>query len=236
MIERIQWLEDRQKVNLQWRANYTIPVFQNATFDYAILSIPPPQLKKLRLPSQYCHHDAACIRQPNIKPALPSTIRSAIDSLPFVAACKVALEYKTRFWEHFETPIFGGQTSTDIPGIGSINYPSYCLNCSGPASLLASYASQDWADTWVGVPEEEHVHYVVDAMVEIHGEVAREQWTGKYARRCWRQDKYESGSWTSPLVGQHQLFLPEFFKTYNNVSETRRLLCQSRCGLIIDGR
>ncbi|KAI0871217.1 L-amino acid oxidase [Hypoxylon argillaceum] len=199
MIERIQWLEDRQKVNLQWRANYTIPVFQNATFDYAILSIPPPQLKKLRLPT------------------LPSTIRSAIDSLPFVAACKVALEYKTRFWEHFETPIFGGQTSTDIPGIGSINYPSYCLNCSGPASLLASYASQDWADTWVGVPEEEHVHYVVDAMVEIHGEVAREQWTGKYARRCWRQDKYESGSWTSPLVGQHQLFLPEFFKTYNNM-------------------
>lgn len=155
---------------------------------------------------------------PNMTPALPSTIRSAIDNMPFTAACKVALEYKTRFWEHFGAPIFGGQTSTDIPGIGSINYPSYCLNCTGPASLLASYASGDWANTWVGVPEEEHVQYVVDAMAEIHGEVAREQWTGNYARRCWRQDKYESGSWASPNVGQHQLFLPEFFKTYNNVS------------------
>ncbi|KAI1193419.1 L-amino acid oxidase [Nemania serpens] len=199
MIERIQWLEDCQKVNIQWRANYTCPMFQNKTFDYAILSIPPPQLKKLRLPS------------------LPSTIRSAIDTMPFTAACKVALEYKTRFWEHFEAPIFGGQTSTDIPGIGSINYPSYCLNCTGPASLLASYISGDWANTWVGVPEAEHVQYVVDAMAEIHGEVAREQWTGNYARRCWRQDKYESGSWTSPTIGQHQLFLPEFFKTYNNM-------------------
>ncbi|KAJ8129239.1 hypothetical protein O1611_g4393 [Lasiodiplodia mahajangana] len=184
MIERVQWHEDSQK---------------NATFDYAIFSLPPPQLKKMRLP------------------ALPYTIRSAIDSVPFEGACKVALEYKTRFWEHFERPIFGGQTSTDIPGIGSINYPSYCLNCTGPASLLASYASSDWAETWVGVPEKEHVQYVVDAMIEIHGEVAREQWTGKYARRCWRQDKYESGSWASPLVGQHQLFLPEFFKTYNNM-------------------
>ncbi|KAJ2997806.1 hypothetical protein NUW58_g534 [Xylaria curta] len=199
MIERIQWLEDSQKLNLQWRCNYTDRVFQNATFDYAVMAIPPPQLRKMRLPT------------------LPATIRGAIDGLPFSSACKVALEYKTRFWEHYDPPIIGGQTSTDIPGIGSINYPSYCLNCTGPASLLASYASSDLAELWVSVPEEEHVQYVVDAMAEIHGEVAREQWTGKYARRCWRQDKYESGSWTSPIVGQHQLFLPEFFKTYSNM-------------------
>ncbi|KAI1113246.1 L-amino acid oxidase [Nemania sp. NC0429] len=199
MIERIQWLGDSQKVNIQWRHNYNCSVFQNTTVDYAILSMPPPQLKKLRLP------------------ALPPTIRSAIDTMPFTAACKVALEYKTRFWEHLKTPIFGGQTSTDIPGIGSINYPSYCLNCTGPASILASYASGDWANTWVGVSEAEHVQYVVDAMIEIHGEVAREQYTGNYARRCWREDKYESGSWASPSIGQHQLFLPEFFKTYNNM-------------------
>ncbi|KAI1171092.1 L-amino acid oxidase [Nemania sp. FL0916] len=199
MIERIQWDEALGKVNLQWRDNYTCPVFQNAKFDYVIMAVPPPQLKKMRLPM------------------LPSTIRSAIDNLPFSSACKVALEYKTRFWEHMETPIFGGQSSTDIPGIGSINYPSYCLNCTGPASLMASYSSEDWANIWVGVPEDEHVQYVVDAMAEIHGEIAHEQWTGKYARRCWRQDKYESGAWTSPNVGQHQLFLPEFFKTYNNM-------------------
>ncbi|KAI8625553.1 L-amino acid oxidase [Xylariaceae sp. FL1651] len=199
MIERIQWMEDSQKLNLQWKNNFTDRVFQNATFDYAILAIPPPQLKKLRLPK------------------LPTTIRSAIDTLPFSSACKVALEYKTRFWEHYETPIFGGQTSTDIPGVGSINYPSYCLNCTGPASLLASYNPDEWSDIWVAVSEQEHVQYIADAMIEIHGEVAREQWTGKYARRCWRLDKYESGTWTSPTVGQHQLFLPEFFKTYYNM-------------------
>lgn len=132
--------------------------------------------------------------------------------------CKVALEYKTRFWEHFSNPIFGGcSTSTDIPGVGSICYPSYCLNCTGPASLLASYASGDWGARWVSVPEAEHVQYMVDAMAEIHGPIAHEQFTGKYNRRCWMLDEYEGGSWASPTVGQHQLYLPEYFKTYNNV-------------------
>jgi len=157
---------------------------------------------------------------------LPTTIRSAIDTLTFSTACKVALEYRTRFWEHpastnstiTNTPIFGGQSLTDIPGIGTITYPSYCLNCTGKASLLASYIASSFGDIWPAVPEAEHVAYVVDSMVEIHGEVARREWTGKYARKCWREDKFESGGWTSPVVGQHALFLPEFFRTYSNVS------------------
>ncbi|KAH9904897.1 flavin-containing amine oxidoreductase [Xylariomycetidae sp. FL2044] len=198
-IERVQWMEDEQKVNLQWRHNYTDRVFQNSTFDYAIMAMPFLQVQRMRLPK------------------LPATISNAIQNLPFESACKVALEYKTRFWEHYENPIIGGQTDTDIPGIGSINYPSYCLNCTGPASILATYASGDWSTIWVGVSEAEHVQYVVDAMVEIHGEVAREQYTGNYNRRCWKEDQYEGVAWTSPTIGQHQLYIPEYFKTYNNM-------------------
>ncbi|KAI5924211.1 flavin-containing amine oxidoreductase [Camillea tinctor] len=199
-VERIQWAEESQKLNIQWRHNYTDRVFQNATFDYLFLSMPPPQLKKLRLPT------------------LPATISNAIQNVPFGSACKVALEFETRFWQtYYDQPIVGGQSSTDIAGIGSINYPSYCLNCTGPASMLASYATGDWADIWVAVPEAEHVQYVVDAMAEIHGDVVYEQWTGKYNRRCWRMDEYEGGGWASPTIGQHQLYIPEYFKTYNNM-------------------
>ena len=55
---------------------------------------------------------------------LRSTLTNAIRTLPSVPACKIALEYKTRFWEKFENPIYGGcSTTTDIPGFESICYP-----------------------------------------------------------------------------------------------------------------
>ncbi|KAI8957263.1 flavin-containing amine oxidoreductase-domain containing protein [Daldinia sp. FL1419] len=199
-IERVEWLGESQKVNLQWRDNYTDTVFRNASYDYAIFALPFSIVKKMRLPY------------------LPTTISNAIQKMPFTSACKVALEYKTRFWEHFPNPIFGGcSTTTDIPGVGSICYPSYCLNCTGPATVLASYASGDWGVRWVSVPEEEHVQYMIDAMAEIHGQVAYDEYTGKYNRRCWMLDPYEGGSWANPTVGMHQLYLPEYFKTYNNM-------------------
>ncbi|KAI0842611.1 flavin-containing amine oxidoreductase [Hypoxylon sp. FL0890] len=199
-IERVEWLDDVQRVKLQWRDNYTDTVYQNATYDYAVFALPFSIVKKMRMPY------------------LPTTISNAIQNMPFTAACKVALEYKTRFWEHFSNPIFGGcSTSTDIPGIGSICYPSYCLNCTGPATILASYISGDWGARWVSVSEEEHVQYMVDAMAEIHGQVAYDEYSGKYNRRCWMLDQYEGGSWASPTIGQHQLYLPEYFKTYSNM-------------------
>ncbi|KAI2618174.1 flavin-containing amine oxidoreductase [Hypoxylon sp. NC1633] len=199
-IERVEWLDDVQRVKLQWRDNYTDTVFQNASYDYAVFALPFSILKKMRMPY------------------LPPTISNAIQKMPFTAACKVALEYKTRFWEHLDNPIFGGcSTTTDIPGIGSTCYPSYCLNCSGPATLLASYASGDWGARWASVPEPEHVAYMVDAMEEIHGPAAHAQYTGRYNRRCWILDPYEGGSWASPTVGMHQLYLPEYFRTYSNM-------------------
>ncbi|KAH9985552.1 flavin-containing amine oxidoreductase [Xylariaceae sp. FL0662B] len=199
-IERVEWLDDTQRVKLQWRDNYTDIVYRNATFDYAVFALPFSIVKKLRLPS------------------LPTTISHAIDKMPLTSACKVALEYRTRFWERFDNPIFGGcSTTTDIPGIGYVCYPSYCLNCSGPAALLASYTSGDWGARWASVPEAEHVRYVVDAMAEIHGAVAYDQYTGNYDRRCWLLDPYEGGSWASPSIGMHQLYLPEYFRTYNNM-------------------
>ncbi|KAI6090007.1 flavin-containing amine oxidoreductase [Hypoxylon rubiginosum] len=199
-IERVEWVDDIQRVKLQWKDNFTDKVFQNASYDYAVFALPFSMVKKMRLPS------------------MPPTISNAIDNMPFTAACKVALEYKTRFWEHYENPIVGGcSTSTDIPGVGSICYPSYNINGTGPATMLASYISGDWGARWVSVPEEEHVQYMVDAMAEIHGQVAYDEYTGNYNRRCWMLDPYEGGSWASPTIGQHQLYLPEYFKTYNNM-------------------
>jgi len=36
-----------------------------------------------------------------------------------------------------------------------------------------------------------------------------------------------SGSWASPDIGQHQLYLPEYFKTYNNVDRVVQGGCRA---------
>lgn len=220
-ISKINWLEDTQKVQLEWRdkmaSNATVSAqaskatWYNETFDYAVMAVPFSVVQGMRLPS------------------MPLTITNAISELPYTAACKVALEFSSRFWEHFENPIIGGcSTSTDIPGVGSVCYPSYNINGTGPATLLASYISGDqWGNRWVSVTEEEHVQYILDAMIEIHGDVAAEQYTGKYDRVCWMLDPYERGSWVSPKIGQHELYIPEYFKTYNNVSLASFILLSS---------
>ncbi len=83
--------------------------------------------------------------------------------------------------------------------------------------MLASYTNADFGIRFASMPELEHVRYVLDAMVEIHGEVARDQYTGKYNRHCWALDPFESASWASPSIGMHTLYIPAFFKTENNV-------------------
>lgn len=84
--------------------------------------------------------------------------------------------------------------------------------------MLASYTNGNFGIRFASWPELEHVQYVLNAMIEIHGEVAREQYTGKYYRYCWALDPLESASWASPSVGQHKLYIPAFFKTENHVS------------------
>ncbi|KAI4227924.1 MAG: hypothetical protein LQ349_006636 [Xanthoria aureola] len=130
----------------------------------------------------------------------------------------VALQFSTRFWEHYPEPIYGGcSTTTDIPGIGSVCYPSYKINSTGPGVMLASYTSADFGIRFASWPEVEHVQYVLNAMVEIHGEVARDQYTGRYNRKCWALDPLESGSWASPSIGMHKLYIPTYFETHNNM-------------------
>ena len=93
---------------------------------------------------------------------------------------QIALQFGTRFWEHYENPILGGcSTTTDIPGIGKICYPSVKLNSSGPGVVLASYTDGEYGLRLASLTDAEHVQYVLNAMIEIHGELARITYTGR---------------------------------------------------------
>ena len=89
--------------------------------------------------------------------------------------------------------------------------------------MLASYTGADFGIRFASLPELEHVQYVLNAMIEIHGEVARDQYTGRYNRRCWALDPLESASWASPSIGMHKLYIPEYFKIQSNVSCCERV-------------
>ncbi|KAL3421585.1 l-amino-acid oxidase [Phlyctema vagabunda] len=188
------------KVTVTYRPTDTNPLLRSSEieFDYIFNSVPFNLLRLWKLPKY------------------SSLLRRAIDRLVFDGSVKVALHYRTRFWEHTENPIYGGCGRIETSGIGQICYPSYEINSTGPGVLMASYISSYDATVACAMPEAEHIAYVQRAMVEVHGPVAEEQFTGLYDRHCWELDQHHAGSWAVPIVPQQQLYLPAYWQTEFN--------------------
>ncbi|KAF2754175.1 hypothetical protein EJ05DRAFT_504277 [Pseudovirgaria hyperparasitica] len=147
-------------------------------------------------------------------PPHSSLLTRAMSSLNYAYACKLALLYKSRFWEHSPSPIYGGCVTTSIPSLGSTCYPSYALNSSRPGMLLASYISGTTAPLALGgLAHAAHAAIAQRAIEEIHGPVAAAEYTGVYERVCWANEADEGASWASPGVGQHPLYIPAFHQT-----------------------
>ncbi|KAH8173710.1 flavin containing amine oxidoreductase domain-containing protein [Sarocladium implicatum] len=150
-------------------------------------------------------------------PPYSSLLRRSIDRTLFANACKVALQFKTRFWEHLEQPIFGGCTRITSPQLGQVCYPSWQLNETGPGTMMASYLSDYEATVACSMSESEHMAYIKRALSQIHGsEVIEENWTGNFARQCWEHDEHQAGAFTMQIFGQQHLYLPAFYQTEFN--------------------
>ena len=189
-VQGMTWNETTEKMTIQYRNKNLFDVQPDGMmdFDYTVVAVP---------------FTRARIWHP--MPEYSSLLSRAIHGMNYQSACKVALHYKTRFWEHLERPILGGCGSTPIPGIGRPCYPPYEINSTGPGVLLASYLSDITAGSVSALSEEEHVAMVQRAMIEVHGDVAREQYTGAYDRICWANMENQAGAWCSPKVGQQDL-------------------------------
>ncbi len=64
-------------------------------------------------------------------------MKAAIDQLPYLAAIKVGLQFKRRFWEEDEQ-IYGGITYTNLPNT-TISYPMWDYFSGGKGVLLGAY-------------------------------------------------------------------------------------------------
>ena len=195
-VSGLSYNETTEKVIVAYRDKNLLDVEpETMEFDYTVVTVPFSRVRLWRLP------------------AYTSLLSRAINELNYDQSCKVAIHYRTRFWEHLERPILGGCGSTDIPGIGSVCYPSYNIYSTGPGVILASYASTITARSLASLTEEQHVALAQRAMVEIHGPIAAAEYTGAYDRICWENNEFQAGAWAGPLVGQQETFLPAYFHT-----------------------
>ncbi|CAO3594472.1 unnamed protein product [Absidia cylindrospora] len=194
-VSKLVFTEDKM-VAVQWKSSPFDPIYQSKTYDCVIVSAPFSVVRTWHLPE------------------MSYTITKAIGTLQFSQACKVALEFKTRFWESGDRPIFGGCSVTDM-ATGRACYPPYRrpgADGSGPGVMLGSYISGDMGLRLAAMNEQDHVALVLENMVELHGEQARQQFTGNYKRYCGILDPYAACSWATPMAGQHSLFSPSYFQ------------------------
>ncbi len=91
---------------------------------------------------------------------------AAINAVPYVAATKIGLQMKRRFWEEDEE-IYGGITHTDLP-IRSIGYPCYGYGTSGKSVLLGAYAADTLGFDFGALSPPERIAKAVECGAIIH--------------------------------------------------------------------
>ncbi|KAI1021841.1 hypothetical protein LB505_008885 [Fusarium chuoi] len=198
-LEPVKDKDGQTRTRLSWYPSVKNRTFESKDYDYTIMAVPFTMTRFMDLPS------------------FSSVLGRAISEagLRFKSACKVSLLFSERFWEKGERPIFGGYSVPESRPIGALYYPVYGLNESRPG-LITHYRGGDWSDRYVSFSDEEHVQTVLDAIVSLHGEQARELYTGDYERLCWLQDEHTATSWCRPDVEQHNLYIPAYHQTEHN--------------------
>ncbi|KAL4867887.1 hypothetical protein BDV12DRAFT_209485 [Aspergillus spectabilis] len=185
------------RTRLSWYPDIKNRTYESKDYDYTIMAVPFTMTRFMDLPS------------------FSSTLNRAISEagLRFRSACKVALLFESRFWEKGPRPIFGGYSKPPSDPVGALYYPVYGHNETSRPGLIMHYRGGDWSDRFVSFSDEEHVQTVLDAIVSLHGEEARDLYTGDYERLCWLQDEHTATAWCRPDVEQHQLYIPAYHVT-----------------------
>jgi len=132
-----------------------------------------------------------------------STMRAAIDSVPYGSSVKIGLEFSRRFWEEDER-IYGGVTYTDLP-VQQISYPSTGYLSKGPAVLLGAYCFDNSNSyRFTSLSPEDRVKLAVEFGSKIHPQYKREFLSGvsvAWHRVPWTQGCF--GLWNDSTRAQH---------------------------------
>jgi monoamine oxidase len=157
---------------------------RQAVADWCVCTIPLPILSQLPVD-------------------VSAPMRAAIEAVPYVAAVKVGLQFKRRFWEEDEA-IYGGISYTDLP-IRQIAYPNMGFNRAGRGVLLGAYLF-DGANAYefTAMPPEERVARAVEFGAAIHPQYRREFENGVAV--AWHRVPFVlgcAGDWSEETRSQH---------------------------------
>ncbi|WP_332308743.1 flavin monoamine oxidase family protein [Halobacillus mangrovi] len=131
----------------------------------------------------------------------------AIRELPYVAAVKVGIEFKRRFWE--EAGLKGANLLTDFPNRFTYTpSPSSAEKSSGV--VLASYSWGENAKLWNSLPEQERINQALQDLAKVHGKEVYDEFLNA-ATFSWSQNPYSAGCFTLFKPNQAASF-PEIIK------------------------
>ncbi|MED1089384.1 flavin monoamine oxidase family protein [Bacillus paramycoides] len=194
-VEKI--IQEDNKVMMQVNREKTLERFI-ITGDIAIVTIP---FSALRFVEVQPYHLFSYFK------------RRAIRELNYIAATKIAIEFKSRFWERAGQ--CGGKSITDLP-IRFTYYPSYGIHTPGAAIVLASYTWADEALTWDSLSNRERIRYALKNLAQIYGTVVYSEFvTG--ASFSWSQNPYSCGAFTAFEPGQELELFPYITPTAGGV-------------------
>ncbi|MEH7074289.1 flavin monoamine oxidase family protein [Neobacillus drentensis] len=124
--------------------------------------------------------------------------RVAIRELNYMASTKIAIEFKSRFWE--KEGQRGGKSITELP-IRFSYYPSYGIGTPGPAVVIASYIWADEALTLESLSEKEQLQCALANLAEIYGPYVYSEFISG-TTYSWSKNPYSCGGFTSFEPGQ----------------------------------
>ncbi|MDM5154568.1 flavin monoamine oxidase family protein [Bacillus sp. DX1.1] len=113
----------------------------------------------------------------------------AIRELHYMAATKIGIQFKSRFWE--EQGQKGGRIITDLP-IRYAYYPSYGIGSKGPAMMLGSYTWSYDALLWDGLSKHDRIYYTLQNLATILGGQVYDEFISGIAKN-WALDPYALG-------------------------------------------
>ncbi|KHE71703.1 amine oxidase [Halobacillus sp. BBL2006] len=116
----------------------------------------------------------------------------AIRELHYVAAVKVGIEFKRKFWE--EEGLDGANLLTDFPNRFTYTpSPASAEQTSGV--VLASYSWGDNAKLWNALPGPERINQAMQDLAKIHGNQVYDEFLNAYT--CsWSLNPYSAGCFT----------------------------------------
>ncbi|MGM7700709.1 flavin monoamine oxidase family protein [Pseudalkalibacillus sp. Hm43] len=118
--------------------------------------------------------------------------RTAIQTMHYVPATKIGLEFGYKFWE--KDQLFGGSMTTDFP-LQFAYYPSHNIGKPGPGVMLGSYSWEDNAALWDALPEDRRIQEALQMLARVHGPVVFQTFR-KGASFSWAQNPFSGGCFT----------------------------------------